>query len=259
MAQPPMPVPQTAGHTTAGHTNAPAAQTQNTVGSYEGLQYRIDHRDSNTILSVLLQQEFPLQVKPGAMVTMAGTVQVKGNFSKGAFLKAFTGGEMSVSTFTGPGEVVLAPEVWGDIFPLRIEPNGQQWVLGKDAYLAATSGVVLASKAQGLGQSLFSGEGFIVRSVKPGSQGVLFVQSLGAVFERRLAAGEQLIVDNGHLVAWTCSYKAERIKASGFLGSMHTGEGAVCRFTGPGTILIQTRNPEALGQWIRAQLPQTTA
>jgi uncharacterized protein (AIM24 family) len=193
------------------------------------------------------------------MVTMAGTVQVKGNFSKGAFFKAFTGGEMSVSTFTGPGEVVLAPEVWGDIFPLRIEPNDPQWTLGRDAYLASTPGVILASKTQGLGQSLFSGEGFIVRSVKPGSQGVLFVQSLGAVFERRLAAGEQLIVDNGHLVAWTCSYKTERIKASGFLGSMHTGEGAVCRFTGPGTILIQTRNPEALGQWIRAQLPQTAA
>lgn len=49
----------------------------------------------------------------------------------------------------------------------------------------------------------------------------------------------------------------ERINTSGgglFSGSA-TGEGLVCRFTGPGDIYIQTRNPEALGQWIAAQVP----
>lgn len=29
----------------------------------------------------------------------------------------------------------------------------------------------------------------------------------------------------------------------------------LCRFTGPGTIYIQTRNPEALISWIKDQLP----
>jgi uncharacterized protein (AIM24 family) len=48
------------------------------------------------------------------MVTMSGTVTIKGSFTKGAFFKAFTGGELSVSTYTGPGEVVLAPSVCGE-------------------------------------------------------------------------------------------------------------------------------------------------
>ncbi len=49
----------------------------------------------------------------------------------------------------------------------------------------------------------------------------------------------------------------ERINAAGggFFSGMHTGEGLVCRFTGPGDIYIQTRNPEALGQWIASQVP----
>lgn len=37
-------------------------------------------------------------------------------------------------------------------------------------------------------------------------------------------------VDNGHLVAWTCGYKVERIKAGGFFSGSHTGEGLVCRY-----------------------------
>jgi uncharacterized protein (AIM24 family) len=190
---------------------------------------------------------------------MAGTVQIKGSFKKGAFFKAFTGGEMSESKYTGPGEVLLAPDVWGDVFPIRIDPSGPQWLLGRDAYLAATPGVQLGHKSQGFGQALFSGEGLFVHQVKPGSSGLLFVQSLGAIIERRLSSGEELIVDNGHLVAWTCQYKTEQVGAKGFLGKAHTGEGIVCRFTGPGTILIQTRNPEAIGQWIRAQMPAQAA
>ena len=51
----------------------------------------------------------------------------------------------------------------------------------------------------------------------------------------------------------------ERINAAGggFFSGMHTGEGLVCRFTGPGDIYIQTRNPESLGQWIASQVPMS--
>lgn len=40
-----------------------------------------------------------------------------------------------------------------------------------------------------------SGEGFFIGKVS--GQGILFVQSLGAIIRRSLAVGEQLIVDNG--------------------------------------------------------------
>lgn len=40
-----------------------------------------------------------------------------------------------------------------------------------------------------------SGEGIFIGKVS--GQGILFVQSLGAIIKRSLAPGEQLIVDNG--------------------------------------------------------------
>ena len=65
----------------------------------------------------------------------------------------------------------------------------------------------------------------------------------------QIAAGQTHIVDNGHLVAWNCDYKIEKA-GGGMFTSMKTGEGAVCRFVGPGTVYIQTRNLEDFAQVI---------
>ncbi|KAG8814295.1 hypothetical protein FRC17_001215 [Serendipita sp. 399] len=227
---------------------------QDTTGAFEGCSYRIDHRDSNSILTVTLQQGYGIKAKPGAMVAMAGTVQIQGSM-KISFTKMMTGGEMSESRYTGPGELILAPEIWGDIVPIPIQPN-VTWSVGKDAYLGCTMGVTRTTKSQGLMKGLMSGEGFFVAKVS--GQGIFFAQSIGAILKRELRPGEEWIVDNGHLVAWSASYSMERINTSGggLFSASHTGEGMVCRFRGPGTVYLQTRNPESLGQWIAAQVPR---
>ncbi|CAF4414870.1 unnamed protein product, partial [Adineta steineri] len=90
----------------------------------------------------------------------------------------FTGGDMTQSTFTGPGEVLLAPPIWGDIVPIQLD--GQtQWSIGRGGYLAMTHGVVKDTKSQGLGKALFSGEGLFVHRVS--GTGIVFVTSLGAI------------------------------------------------------------------------------
>lgn len=113
-----------------------------------------------------------------------------------------------------------------------------------------------------------SGEGFFVTKVS--GQGIIWVQSLGAIIRRDLVPGEEWIVDNGHLgkliwlgdlafpdlytVAWSMAYSLERISTTGgLLSGINTGEGMVCRFRGPGTVYIQTRNPHSLSQWITGQ------
>ena len=60
---------------------------------------------------------------------------------------------MSESLFTGPGEVLLAPEIWGDIVPIQVDGNSP-WSLGKDAFLAATHEIKLTTKSQGFGKAL---------------------------------------------------------------------------------------------------------
>jgi hypothetical protein len=78
--------PQHAGTSLAGHV---PAQNQNITGAADGLFYKIDHRDSNSILSVMLQPNGVIKSKPGAMVSMSGTVQIKGLSSKLSTLDIF--------------------------------------------------------------------------------------------------------------------------------------------------------------------------
>ncbi|KAI0779301.1 tryptophan RNA-binding attenuator protein-like domain-containing protein [Fomes fomentarius] len=203
------------------------------------------------MLYLRLQPGYTIKAKPGSMVAMDSTVQIKGKL-KFSMKKMFTGGEMSESTFTGPGEVLLAPETWGDVVPINLDGR-TSWSVGKDAFLACTSNIVRSTKSQGFGKALFSGEGLFVYQIS--GQGVMWIQSLGAITSRTLQPGEQWIVDNGHLVAWTAQYKVERVDAGGIFSASHTDEGLVCRFTGPGIVYIQTRNPEALGSWIADQIP----
>jgi hypothetical protein len=59
----------------------------------------------------------------------------------------------------------------------------------------------------------------------------------------QLVENERYIVDNGHLVAWNTKYVLERVASGGIISGMASGEGLVCKFTGPGTVFLQTRNP----------------
>lgn len=58
-----------------------------------------------------------------------------------------------------------------------------------------------------------------------------------------MAEGERYVVDNGHLVAWNTKYILERVASGGIISGLSSAEGLVCKFTGPGTVFLQTRNP----------------
>ena len=90
----------------------PQPQNTNAVGQFNGGSYKTEHRDTNTILYVMLQPNAKFHAQPGSMVAMDPTVDLKGK-SKFSLKKMFvTGGEMAISTFTGPREVLIAPPIW---------------------------------------------------------------------------------------------------------------------------------------------------
>jgi uncharacterized protein (AIM24 family) len=135
----------------------------------------------------------------GAMVAMAPSVTLKGQV-KFSFKKLIAGGEMSQSTYTGPGELLLAPAALGDIVPIRLD--GQQtWSVGRDAFLACTQGVNKDYKSQGLGKAMFSGEGLFVYKIS--GQGVLFVTSLGAIIQKNVGIPVTTVGMNGGLMGVT--------------------------------------------------------
>ncbi|KAL4948625.1 tryptophan RNA-binding attenuator protein-like domain-containing protein [Aspergillus filifer] len=218
------------------------------VGTFNGGSYRISHRDSNTILTLQLAMGCPLQVKPGVMIGMSPTITLRGTIAFD-FKKLISGGEMAKSEYTGPGELLIAPTVLGDVTVIRLaEPN--KWKVGRDAFLACTSGVKHDHKAQGLAKTFFSGEGLWIYSFE--GTGLLWIQSFGAIVKKELAEGETYYVNNGHLVAWNCKYKLERVASGGILSNISAGEGLACKFIGPGTVYLQTRNVAAFAMQIGA-------
>ncbi|RAK78583.1 DUF124 domain protein [Aspergillus fijiensis CBS 313.89] len=208
------------------------------VGTFNGGSYRISHRDTNSLLTIQLAVGCPLQARPGVMIAMSPSISLRGSLSFG-WMKALAGGQIARSTYTGPGELLLAPSVLGDITALRIDGQ-QEWTVGRDAFLAATSGVKTEYKTQGIMKGVFSGEGFFVYRIF--GAGILWMQSFGAIVKKELAEDEIYFVNNGHLVAWNCKYKIERVASGGIISNWSAGEGLACRFTGPGSVYMQTRN-----------------
>ncbi|KAI9823167.1 MAG: hypothetical protein M1832_002610 [Thelocarpon impressellum] len=235
------------GAPAAGHFVG-AQATVDDVGTFNGGSFRISHRDSNSIMTVQLAVGCPLIAKPGVMIAMSPTVTLKGAV-KFSVKKLMAGGEMAASTYTGPGELLVAPTSLGDITNIRLTGE-EQWSVGKDAFLACTQGVVKEYKRQGLGKAMFSGEGLFVYKIS--GQGIMWISSFGAIIRKDLLDGEKYMIDNGHLVAWNCKYVLERVASGGIMSGLGAGEGMVCKFTGPGTVFIQTRNPLAFAAWIGA-------
>jgi uncharacterized protein (AIM24 family) len=118
------------------------------------------------------------------MIAMSPTVTLKGSV-KFSLKKMVAGGDVATSTYTGPGEVLFAPPMLGDISVLRL--NGSEtWSVGKDAFLAATQGVVRDYKSQGLSKALFSGEGLFVYKVS--GTGLFFMESFGAILRKDVSS-----------------------------------------------------------------------
>ncbi|KAL2167092.1 hypothetical protein VTG60DRAFT_1712 [Thermothelomyces hinnuleus] len=246
--QPQAPIIDPTGTPAAGHFVG-ASTIVDDVGTFNGGSYRISHRDCNSILTIQLAIGCPIEARPGAMIAMSPSIVLKGSV-KFSMKKLVAGGDMGSSTYTGPGELLLGPPMLGDITSLRL--TGQEsWSVSHDGFLACTQNVIKDYKRQGLGKAMFSGEGLWVYKIS--GTGLLWLTSFGAIIRKDLVEGEKYIVDNGHLVAWNTKYVLERVASGGIISGLASGEGLVCKFTGPGTVFIQTRNAKSFTAYMAGQ------
>jgi uncharacterized protein (TIGR00266 family) len=226
-------------------------------GMGRGYSYQIEHQPAFSLAVLKLQPEQSIMAEAGAMVSMSANVELQSQMKGGLLgaLKRAAGGESAfVSTFTargGPGEVTMAPGAPGDI--AAIERRKQTFLVQSSSYLAGDASLVVDTKWGGA-KTFFGGEGLFVLMVQ--GEGLLLVSSFGAIHRKTLAPGERYVVDTGHLVAWegTTQYTLRKA-AAGFFRSMVSGEGIVAEFTGPGELLIQTRNLAALAGLLKPFFP----
>jgi uncharacterized protein (TIGR00266 family) len=224
------------------------------------MQHKIIHQGAFPMVHVELAQGETIKAESGAMIAMSPTIDVAGK-ADGGILKGIgrmlAGETFFFQTLTatrGPGQVMFAHSIPGEIAAIPLDGR-TTYSLQKNGFLAGSSGLDVSTKMQNLTKGLFSGEGFFV--VKVSGTGTLFVSTYGAIHPIDLAAGEEFIIDNSHLVAWpeTMTYTMEKAAKAGWISSMTSGEGLVCRFKGPGRVLIQTRNPSGFSDWIKSMIP----
>ena len=224
------------------------------------MEYKILYPEAFPVIECQLQRGERLKAESDAMVAMSATVDVEGKMEggilKGIMRKVLAGESFFFQELVasrGDGKVLLGHPYPGGIMDVDLD-GSYGLVVQKDGFLASTQDVQVDTKLQNLSQGLFSGEGLFVLNVT--GRGKVFISSYGVIHPINLENGEEFIIDNGHLVAWPdyMHYTIEKA-SSGWISSFTSGEGLVCRFRGPGVVLIQTRNPGSFEGWIRSMIP----
>ncbi|MCS6798392.1 MAG: TIGR00266 family protein [Myxococcota bacterium] len=220
------------------------------------MRIEIGYRPGQALARCCLEAGESVTAEAGAMVGCSGNVRMQtqaGGLMGG--LRRMLGGESFFrNTFVaegGPGEVLLAHGLCGDMTELPVTPQG--WYLQNGAFVASSPHVRVEPALGGL-RGFFSGAGFFVLRATAEAPGVLLVGGFGGLFE--LECRDDLLIDTGHLVAWEASLQYSIGKAaSGWIASFLSGEGLVCRFRGRGRVLLQTRNPVEYGKAVGRKLP----
>jgi len=227
-------------------------------GQGRGYTWEIKHQGAFALAVINLQPEQSISAEAGAMVSMSANVDLHSELKGGVFgaLKRAVGGESAfVSTFTargGAGEVTFAPGAPGDV--AGIEMNNQTFMVQSSSYLAGDTSLQVDTKFGGA-KSWLGGEGLFLLQIN--GTGLLLVSSFGAIHRKTLRSGEQYVVDTGHLVAWEgqMQYNLRKAAKGGFFKSFLSGEGLVAEFSGPGEIIIQTRNLRAFAGLLKPFFP----
>ena len=223
------------------------------------MDYEITGGSTFPVVKISLNTGEAIKAESGAMVALSEGLELKGKMEGGlkrSIGRMFSGESFfmqSIEAVEKDGWALLSTTQLGTIAPLEVA-SGDEWILQKAAFVAASTDVEVSTKVQSLTRGFLSGEGFFV--IRLSGAGTTFISTYGSMHEIDVPAGQSVLVDNGHLVAWRADMKYEIAKgAKSWVSSVTSGEGLACRFSGPGTIKIQTRSPRDFGKWIQQFMP----
>ena len=225
------------------------------------MQTTIEFNPSYSLLTVQFSAGESIKAEPGAMVAQQGMEMKTGMGGGGLFggIKRMMGGEsFFINTFTAESNeswMCLAPSTPGDIFPFEVGP-GRNLFIQSSSFLACDTNVETDANFQGF-RGMFGGEGaFFIRAFAERGEGTVFVNSYGAIKQVAVEPGKELVVDTGHLVAFTDDVDYSIGKVGGIRSLIAGGEGLVMKFRGNGHVWIQSRNLSSLASTLVPFLPK---
>ena len=222
------------------------------------MQHEVKYRPSYSLALVTLEPNETIVVEAGAMVSMSPGLTVETGARGGllsAFKRSILGGEsFFMNTYRAPGkggQITLAPPLPGDI--VVREMGGETFMVQSGSFIASSVGIEIDTKWSGA-RTFFASEGLIM--LRASGTGTLFLSSYGAIHEIDLAAGQQYIVDTGHLVAFSEGMRFNVQRIGGIKSTLFSGEGLVVELEGPGKVFMQTRSQDAFLSWLIPRLPE---
>ncbi|MBC23000.1 MAG: TIGR00266 family protein [Phycisphaerae bacterium] len=202
----------------------------------------------------------------GALFKMSSNTRLDTSSRKrkgGGFLKAakrLLAGENFFLTEYGskdgqPIHLSLAPVLPGDCMSFDAD-GASRWYCTGGSWLGCSSGVSIDTEFAGMGKAIAGGEGlfYIVCS----GTGKILVSAFGRI--HKVDVDGDFNVDSGHVVAYQDSLTvaagvATGSGVSGFFTSSLVGEGFVMKFSGKGTVYVQSHAPNQFGRSVGPTLP----
>ena len=222
--------------------------------------------DVDPFLHVSLEKGEAIFCESDAMVMMEANLDLSGTVQGGilqAAMRRLANGEsffqQRIEASRGAGDCLLSPTMPGGVEVLEV--GARQYLLSDGAYVAATSGVQVTARSQGIGNALFGGTGGFFIGQSSGT-GQLAVNGFGSLFKLDVQLGKDITIDNGHVVAWdstlqyglSASTNTKRGLLGNLVGSMTSGEGMVLKFSGQGQVLVCSRNKDSFLAWLASKI-----
>lgn len=202
---------------------------------------KIEFNPSYSMLTAHLEAGEAIKAELGTMVAQAG-IEMTTSVASKSILNGLGRQSSLVNTFrAGPssGWVSVAPRALGDI-GLQEFQEGQSLFIQTKAFLACTENIRMRSRFQGM-RGLFSGEGMYFTCAEvEGGPGTVWFNACGAIKEIEIEPSDELIINTGHLVAFTggVDYRVRNINR--IRSMLIGGGGVVLSVTGTGRAWIQT-------------------
>ncbi len=217
------------------------------------MQHSINNGPYHATLDFVLDQDEEVLAEPDSMLAMSPNIEISArmpnqNASRwwGSARPALVGESIFTATFRAmdeQGSLSLAPRLPGNVLRLPISDDNS-FYLAQGSFLASTSDISITYKHAGL-RGILSRKGLYVLQAE--GTGDVFVASYGAIITRELKEDESFVIDNRFVVAFSESVQFQLIRASkDLVGDAYPGGGLVNQYTGPGTVIYQSRaNPLA--------------
>jgi uncharacterized protein (AIM24 family) len=160
---------------------------------------------------------------------------------QGGLKRALAGMPFVVSIASGQGRVAFSRDAAGELVVLPLEP-GTEMDVREHAFLLCSHSIDYSyTRIKGLRNILFGGQGmFMDRFVAKSEPGLLILHGYGNVFERRLGAGETVILEPGAFLykdaSVTMDIETQKL-TTGFFGGVGMN---LAKMTGPGRVGIQS-------------------